>query len=451
MLTSLDDTICALATPPGRGGLGVIRVCGPQAFSIVDRISTRRGNKSCRLLEGHTLRRAVIADIDGSPIDDVLLAIFHAPSSFTGDDTVEISAHGGPIPLRRILDRLLAEGARAAGPGEFTRRSYLNGKMDLAQAEAVADIINAQTDEAHRFAMSQQAGRLSADVSATRDVILGVLARIEASIDFPEDVGELDTAACDAEIAVALAQIDRLLATADRGILYREGMSVVLSGRPNVGKSSLLNALLRTSRAIVTAVPGTTRDTLEETANIGGIPVRLTDTAGVRETGDIVEREGVRRSLESLEQADLVLLIRDATAGLHEDDLTLAAKAVHRPSLVVWNKSDLAAPMDDDGIAVSAMTGAGLEALEAEIVRRAAGSVPTDSGAAVVTHSRHRNALQAARAQLVEARATIARNMPPDFISIDVRGALTSLGEITGATATDDIINEIFSRFCIGK
>lgn len=450
VLTPLDETICALATPPGRGGIGVIRVSGPEAFAVVDRITVRPRGRSCRSYRGHTLHRAVVTDCEGAPIDDVLLAIFHNPASYTGDDTVEISCHGGPIPLRLTLERLLAQGARAAGPGEFTRRAYVNGKMDLAQAEAVADLINAQTDLAHRYAVSQQSGRLSASVTEIRDIVLGVLARIEASIDFPEDVGELDDAACDAELADAAARLDILLDTADRGMLAREGLSVVLAGRPNVGKSSLLNALLRTSRAIVTPIPGTTRDTLEETANIAGIPVRLTDTAGVRETGDVVEQEGVKRSLSTLDRADLVLLVRDASTGLDSEDIALERRAAASPHLIVWNKCDLKQP-PADGLGVSAATGQGIEALEQAIVALAAGGDFRDAGAAVVTHSRHRNALAAAREQIAASRETIARRMPPDFISIDVRGALVSLGEITGETATDDIINEIFSRFCIGK
>ena len=429
----------------------MIRVCGPEAFEIVDRVARSRRGRTCRSYPGYTLHRATVTAEDGTSIDDVLLSVFHGPASYTGDDTVELSCHGGPIPLRRTMERLLALGARAARPGEFTQRAFLNGKMDLAQAEAVADVINAQTEVAHRYAVSQQSGRLSAAVSLIRDIVLGVLARIEASIDFPEDVGELDNGACDAEIARASETIDSLLATADRGVLYREGMRVVLAGRPNVGKSSLLNALLRTARAIVTPVPGTTRDTLEETASIAGIPVRLTDTAGIRETGDIVEAEGVRRSLASLDQADLVLLVRDSADGRRPEDDRLAEAASGRPCMVVWNKADLASPPGGEGIAVSAVTGLGLDDLERAIAEHAGGSDPADAGAAVITHSRHRSALVSAGEQLAAARRTIVEGLPPDFISIDVRGALGALGEITGETATEDIINEIFSRFCIGK
>ncbi|MDQ2798441.1 MAG: tRNA uridine-5-carboxymethylaminomethyl(34) synthesis GTPase MnmE, partial [Armatimonadota bacterium] len=288
-----DETICALATPPGTGGIGVIRVSGPAAFAIVDRATWRPNHTPCGGWAGYTLHRADIVHPTGEVIDDVLLAVFHAPRSYTGEDVVEISAHGGPVPLRQILGRLLQCGARMAGPGEFTQRAFLNGKMDLAQAEAVGDIIAAQTEQAHRLARRQSDGSLSLAVAEVREIVLGVLARIEASIDFPEDVGELDTDACLAELALAERKSAALLATADQGILYREGLKVVLAGRPNVGKSSLLNALLRTNRAIVTPVPGTTRDVIEETLNLRGIPLRAVDTAGLRETDDEVEQIGV--------------------------------------------------------------------------------------------------------------------------------------------------------------
>jgi tRNA modification GTPase len=340
-----------------------------------------------------------------------------------------------------------------AEPGEFTQRAFLNGKMDLAQAEAVGDLIAAQTEEAQRLARRQQSGRLSLEVGQIRDSVLGALARIEASIDFPEDVGELDSEVCRHELAQAEERVERLLATADRGILYREGLKVVLAGRPNVGKSSLLNALLRTARAIVTPIPGTTRDVIEETLNLRGIPVRLVDTAGLRETNDIVERIGVERTRESVENADLVVLILDATAGETPEDRLLWAAIADRPHLVVWNKCDLVAGTPDRDLALSAATGWNIECLEEAIIETVlSGAVlPLDEQIPIVTHARHRQALETARIRLTEAQATLAAALPADFVSIDVRGALTALGEITGQTATDDIIHEIFARFCIGK
>ena len=487
-----DDTICALATPPGRGGIGVIRVSGPRAYEIVD--AATLPSRSWRTRRGHTLHRAVIRKYPGGDIDDVLLALFHAPKSYTGEDVVEIHAHGGPVPLRNILALLYELGAREAKPGEFTLRAFLNGKLDLAQAEAVADIIAADTQEAHSLAKSQQSGDLSKQVEEIRGIILGVLARIEASIDFPEDVGELDMEACRVEIGSAADSIERLLSTADAGILYREGARVVLAGRPNVGKSSLMNALLRTDRAIVTPIPGTTRDVIEEAANIAGIRLRLVDTAGVRETVDAVERIGVERTRASLEAADVALLVLDATAGRTPEDDVILDGIEGVPVVTVWNKSDLVtypqplpegkgvrtpprpSPYQEEGVlrnltptlslerrggqrgnpplavAVSALTGAGIDDLEKAIAEiLLAGTPALDDMSVVVTHSRHRHALASAREHLANAIATIDDYLPADFISIDVRGALVDLGEITGATATEDIINEIFSRFCIGK
>jgi len=447
------DTICALATPPGSGGLGVIRVSGPAAFAIVDRATWRPNHTPCAGWAGYTLHRADIVHPTGEVIDDVLLAVFHAPRSYTGEDVVEISAHGGPIPLRQILARLMQCGARPARPGEFTQRAFLNGRMDLAQAEAVGDIIAAQTEQAHRLARRQSEGRLSLAVAQIREIVLGVLARIEASIDFPEDVGELDADACQSDLSLAERQVGALLATADQGILYREGLKVVLAGRPNVGKSSLLNALLRADRAIVTPVPGTTRDVIEETLNLRGIPLRAVDTAGLRETEDEVERIGVARTRESLADADIALLVLDATAGETEEDAALRATLAGRPHILVWNKWDLkpgSAP-PAEGVVVSAATGWNLVALEDALADLALGGRAADTEDTFVTHARHKRALQSALARLADARNTLAAALPADFVSIDVRSALDALGEITGETATEDVISEIFSRFCIGK
>ena len=338
-------------------------------------------------------------DADGEAIDDVLLAVFHGPRSYTGEDVVEISGHGGPVPMRRILGRLLGSGARLADPGEFTQRAFLNGKMDLAQAEAVGDAIAARTEEAHRLARRQGEGRLSAAVLGVRDRLLGVLARIEASIDFPEDVGELDIALCEGELRGADGEIAALLATSDRGILYREGLKLVLAGRPNVGKSSLLNALLRTARAIVTPIPGTTRDVIEETLNLRGIPLRAMDTAGLRETEDEVEKIGVARTRDSIASADFVLLVLDATAGETPEDTELRAQMAGRPHLTVWNKWDLVEEQEEAltrlaagvraAIPLSAATGWNVDRLEEAIAEAVLGGLPppTDSHAAVVTHT----------------------------------------------------------------
>ncbi len=459
MLLRLDDTICALATPPGTGGIGVIRLSGPRAFAIADAVTKRPKNVPCRDRAGHTLHRALVVDAVGETLDDILLSIFHAPRSYTGEDVVEISGHGGPVPMRGILGRLLECGARLAEPGEFTLRAFLNGKMDLAQAEAVGDAIAAQTEEAHRLARRQGEGRLSAAVFSIRDRLLGVLARIEASIDFPEDVGDLDTGSCERELRAADGEVAALLATADRGILYRQGLKLVLAGRPNVGKSSLLNALLRTARAIVTPIPGTTRDVIEETMNLRGIPLRAVDTAGLRETDDEVEKIGVARTRDSMASADFVLLVLDAAAGETSEDVALRLSLAGRPHLVVWNKWDLVAStptppeLGVGGLPVSAATGWNMDVLEDTIADAVLGGLPppTENHAAVVTHARHRQALEKTRARMADALATLDSQLPADFLAIDVQAALSALGEITGQTTGDDIIAEIFSRFCIGK
>lgn len=454
MAAQNNDTICALATPAGTGGIGVIRLSGPDAFAVADRICARPRRKLCSANAGHTLHRAEVVHPNGDVIDDVLLAVFHAPRSYTGEDVVEISAHGGPVPLRQILARLLESGARLARPGEFTQRAFLNDKMDLAQAEAVGDIIAAQTEQAHRLARRQSAGHLSRAVGEVRNIVLGVLAQIEASIDFPEDVGELDTDVCLSELVQASRKIETLLATADAGILTREGLKVVLAGRPNVGKSSLLNALLRTNRAIVTPIPGTTRDVIEETLNLRGIPLRAVDTAGLRETADEVEQIGVARTRESLADADLVLLVLDAVIGETSEDTALRAELAEHSPLIVWNKWDLL-PGDQlspaGAVAVSAATGWNLTALEDAIAERALGGSVADAEGASVTHARHKHALETALGRLSDARQTLLADLPADFVSIDVHGALESLGTITGETATEDILAEIFSKFCIGK
>ena len=453
MVDSESETICAVATPPGTGGLGVIRVSGPSAFSVVDAATRRRA--SCASFAGHTLHRSRIIDTDGGAIDDVLVSVFHAPRSYTGENVVEISAHGSPLILGQILARLLECGARPARPGEFTQRAFLSGKMDLAQAEAVGDLIAARTAEAQKLARRQSEGRLSRAVQSIRSGILGVLARIEATIDFPEEVGELNTRECEAALTRASHEISELLATADSGILVREGLSVVLAGRPNVGKSSLLNALLRTSRAIVTATPGTTRDTLEETVNLSGVLLRVSDTAGLRETGDEVEKLGVARTYESIEAADLVLLVLDSAIGETPEDAALRRTLAARPHLVVWNKWDLSAqpalPADGGSVAVSALTGWNLDALEAAVLKLALGGAASLPESTLVTHARHQQALSASALQIDQARQSLESGLPADFASIDLRGALSTLGAITGETAAEDVIAEIFSRFCIGK
>ncbi len=468
----LTDTIAALATPPGRSSVAMFRVSGPAVFAVCDTIL--RSRKPSASYPTRTLHRARVVDPDkgSETVDDVFVAVFHAPHSYTGEDVAEITCHGGEIPIRRTLQLLMAHGARLAEPGEFTLRAYLNGKLDLAQAEAVADMIDARTDEAHHLAKVQQAGRLSSEVNTLRDQVLGVLARIEATIDFPEDVGEFPSIWAARELTEANHSLQSLIRSAGRGMLIRDGARVALIGSPNAGKSSLLNALLRRDRAIVTAVPGTTRDVIEESIVVNGVVLRLSDTAGIRESSDEVERLGIDRSRAAATDADVVVWVRDASlASETTEDSEMQRLVSGKPLVVAWNKVDLlrgnhqTTPQSPQALAVSALRGFGIEELEQEIARLAmercgsqvesesasdSGS-GTESGRAVVTHARHLAMLREASDAVARALQALDEAMPLDFVSIEAQTALDALGAVTGQTAPQDVIGEIFSKFCIGK
>jgi tRNA modification GTPase len=474
--TTADDTIAAIATPPGAGGIGIVRVSGPEAFSVgmaLFRPATSSGAND-EPPSSHLLTYGHVFDPDsGEVVDEVLAAFMRAPRTYTREDVVEINAHGGPLVLRRILELVLAAGARSARPGEMTLRAFLNGRLDLAQAEAVMALINAETDSGRRLALLQFQGALSERVRAARDDAMAALVRIEASIDFPEEeVPPADPAELDALMQRALEEVDRLLAGADRGRVLREGLRVALVGRPNVGKSSLLNALLGTERAIVTPVAGTTRDTIEERATLGGVGLHLVDTAGLSPTEDPVERIGVERSRAAARAADLLLLVVDASQPLGDLDLRAAAElhalreeecaaeVSERPVVLVLNKSDLPAMVSVAEASLlwpgapmahtSALAPDGTHDLEERIVALALGGSVQPSDA-LVSAARHRDALRRAREHVVAARATLADGLPLDFVSIDLRSALEALGTITGETATADLLDAIFAEFCIGK
>lgn len=465
-----DDTIAAIATPPGVGGIGIIRLSGPLAFAIGLRIfrtahplDDNASPPSHRLLYGH-----VVDSASDTMIDEALVAFMRAPRTYTREDVVEISAHGGPLVLRRILELALATGARAAQPGEMTLRAFLNGRVDLAQAEAVMALINAETDAGHRLALRQLQGELSAEVTEARTHLMAALVRIEASIDFPEEeVPPPNSAELSALIAEAQQVVERLLAGADRGRILREGLRVALVGRPNVGKSSLLNALLRTERAIVTPIAGTTRDTVEEKALIGGIAVQLVDTAGLTPTDDPVERIGVERSRAAAEASDVLLLVLDGSEPLTPLDETVAAELrtlaredASRPALLVLNKADLPRQIDDEAaqtlwpdaplVATSTVTGDGLASLEGQIAALAFGGT-AQAGDVLVSSARHKDTLRRSLENVQAAHVTLADGLPLDFVAIDLRAALEALGEITGETATADLLDRIFAEFCIGK
>jgi tRNA modification GTPase len=444
------STIAAIATPIGVGGVSMIRVSGPLAIEVADRAT---GGKAGRML-ANTIQYAHILDAHGETIDDGMLAVFHAPRSFTGEDTVEFTGHGGMLVTSEVLGRMMECGATSAGPGEFTQRAFLNGKLDLTQAEGIMDLISAQTRLALRAARSQLEGTLGQRTTAARDALLEILAHLEAWIDFPEEdidpqTGELFRNG----VRKVLATIDSLLATADQGRILREGVRTVIFGEPNVGKSSLLNRLLGFERAIVSDIAGTTRDTIEEIINLHGIPLRLIDTAGVREAGDTIEAAGIQRTVRQIESADLLLEVVDASRPRPERQILPHTEANH---LLVLNKSDLGEHPDwqavTDGVRLSCERGDGFDALSSAIRDRLHFGEADWGEHAVAINTRHKASLERARASLAEA-LTLLENpgTDPELATIDLREALDALGEIPGKLDTEDLLGVIFSSFCIGK
>jgi tRNA modification GTPase len=468
MSFSTTDTIVAIATPPGQGGVGIVRLSGPQAWDIVGQLFVRRARGPLRPQRLYYGR--IIAPATGDILDDGLVACMRGPHSYTGEDVAEINAHGAPVILQRIVAAALALGARAAEPGEMTLRAFLHGRIDLAQAEAVADLIAAQSDAAARQARGQLDGRLSVKIQAARAEILHALAPIAASIDFPEDeVPSPDRDDLAKRIAAAAGVATDLLASAAQGRIVREGVRCAIVGRPNVGKSSVLNRLLGTDRAIVTPIAGTTRDTIEATTSIGGVAFHLIDTAGIAATDDPIERLGIDRSRAALTEADVALLVVDRSVPLTDADHAILDEAwalgfgAARGLVIALNKSDLPPALDDAGyaaladtsdptcrIATSTLTGAGMAELEAALLAAALGG-PLTEGAALVARARHRDALRAAVASLAAAQATLADGLPLDLVAEDLHDALHALGLITGESVTDDLLGAIFSEFCIGK
>jgi tRNA modification GTPase len=479
-----NDTIAAIATPPGVGGIGVIRVSGPDAFSLVMPLFRQPHGRDDQP-QSHMLTYGHIIDpTTEEVVDEVLVACMNAPRTYTSENVVEIQGHGGPLVLQRMLRLVLRQGARMANPGEFTLRAFLNGRLDLAQAEAVMDLIGAQTEAGQRLALQQLRGRISTQVEEARTAILGVVARIEASIDFPEeDVPVPQPEELHPLIAIAQQQVDTLLAGAEQGKLYRQGLRTAIIGRPNVGKSSLLNALLRTDRAIVTPIAGTTRDTVEEVANLRGIPLHLIDTAGITPSADPIEQIGIQRSRAAAESADIVLLVFDGSELLTMQDRQVSQELAamgfgtanasdtngayrtnnssRRPVIVVVNKADCAQRLDAADVQLlwpespmvntSTRTGAGLPQLEKTIAELVLAGKPLHSESVLVTSTRHVEALRRAAEHLRAANSTLDRHLPLDFVSIDLRAAYDTLGEITGETASDDLLERIFHEFCIGK
>jgi tRNA modification GTPase len=459
-----EDTIAAIATPLGSGGLGVIRISGPDSLSVADRLF--RSSAPLSQVPSHTLHHGLVLD-GGEPLDDAVAAVFRAPRSYTGEDVVELSCHGNPALLRRALGACLAAGARGAGPGEFTRRAFLNGRMDLAQAEAVSALVAARSEEVRRWSLDQLRGGLSARIKDMRGRVLDALARLEATLDFSEDeVPEFTREDIVRTLSSLLGEVETLLSTADRGRLFREGLKAVLAGRPNTGKSSLFNALLDSDRAIVHESPGTTRDTLEESLIVEGLPVTLTDTAGLRFDSGPVEAEGVCRARKALEEADVALWVMDASEPLHPEDRRAAASAAK--TIAVFNKMDLvrlgpseradldrsaraADPAVGRSVFVSARTGEGLDDL-----RKALASLPTAQnrdaaeGPTLIV-DRHIGLVREASAALARCLRAAQTGGTEECLAVELRQALGALDQISGTDVSDDVLNAIFSKFCVGK
>ena len=457
------DTIAAIATAPGAGGLAVVRVSGARALALAG-----------ELFEGGRLERAADHSLThgwahwpGDPsrrIDEVVAAVFRAPRSYTCEDVVELSCHGGSLTARRLLDALLAAGARLAQPGEFTMRAFLNGRLDLAQAEAVADLIQAENEAARELALAQLAGSLSARLAEIEERITDAAAEVEARVDFAEDVGGIEVPAhvCDA-IAAADRALAQLLAGSAWARAIREGLRVPIVGRPNVGKSSLFNALLGEERAIVASVPGTTRDRVSEAVEISGVRIQLSDTAGLRDDAEPLERLGIERARAALSEARVAIWVLDAGEALSADDLAVAAALEGRRVLVAFNKCDRPPRLDRTavaqrlngttwrGVEVSAITGVGLDAMRAALAELAGAGAAGSSGGPVAAHPRHVDALERARAALDRAAQAAAVGACGEIVAFELREALDAIGEVSGRRASEELLDRIFSRFCIGK
>jgi tRNA modification GTPase len=475
MRGGLEDTICAIATPAGEGGIGVVRISGPQALSVAAGLLRLRSGQPLSSVVTHTihladllipasLRQPRTSSHPHNPtatdlFDEALMVYMKAPRSFTGEDVVEIHSHGGWLVLSLLCRACVEAGARLAEPGEFTKRAFLNGRLDLSQAEAVLDTIRAKSCASLNAAQRQLRGDLAREVDTAREALLHMLAHLEAGIDFvEEDIELLKKQELTQAIERVSGLIERLQATSRQGRLLREGARVVIAGRPNVGKSSILNRLLKEDRAIVTAVPGTTRDVIEESIDLEGLMIHLVDTAGIRDTVDEVEREGIKRSRSAQQEADLQIIVIDGSASLTSDDRDLIDQAVVNKHVIAINKADLPVLVEPSSIgtkactvALSAKTGAGIDALRTAIRSQLIGAGGETTDGVMVTNVRHQAALARAGESLRHAAQSITAGLAAELLAIDMRAAADALGEITGVITTDEILERIFSEFCIGK
>ena len=447
-------TIAAISTPAGHGGIGIVRLSGEDALKITKKVFKPKKN---RKYKSHTIRYGYIVDAENNIIDEVLVSYFKAPNTYTGEDVCEINCHGGSVSTKQILELVLKNGAVMAEAGEFTKKAFINGKMDLSQAEAVIDIINSKSEKENRASVNQLQGFLSKKINEIKQDIIDILVDIEANIDYPEyDIEEVKRENIEKTLEKSIEKLIKLENSFDNGKMLKEGVTTAIIGKPNVGKSSLLNALLKEERAIVTEIPGTTRDTIEEYITIKGVPLKIIDTAGIRETTDRVEEIGVEKSKKILNEAQLVLILLDATRDLEQEDLELLSLVENKKHIVVINKIDVENKIDKTKIMgeiveISAKTLEGLEKLEDVIENMFSFNDIEVENEAIITSLRHKQLIVLAKEELEKTRDAVINGLPIDMLSIEIQNAIQHLGEITGEAVSEDVIKGIFSKFCVGK
>ena len=457
----IDDTIAAIATAPGEGGIGIIRISGEKSLQVAQSIFKSKSGKMIKDYNARTLIYGTVVDNE-KVIDEVLVAYMKGPNSYTAEDVIEINCHGGFISVKKILELILSKGVRLAEAGEFTKRAFLNGRIDLSQAEAIIDVIKSKTDMAHEVAQSQLEGSLAKKIKDLRMNVTEVLAHLEVSIDFAEeDVEEITYQTLEEKALELRNEIKKLYDTAESGKILRDGLKTVIVGKPNVGKSSLLNSILGENRAIVTDIAGTTRDVIEEFVNIKGIPLKIVDTAGIRETEDVVEKIGVEKSRESFSTADLVIMVLDASRKLSEEDMEILESLKNKKTVVLLNKMDLEPQIElekieefvnsEDIIKISALKHQGIEELQDKIEAMVYHGSVKNSSNLMITNSRHKDALFKAYESINDAISAIEQRMPYDFIEVDFKNIWDYLGYINGDTVREDLLDTIFANFCIGK
>nr|WP_330385845.1 tRNA uridine-5-carboxymethylaminomethyl(34) synthesis GTPase MnmE [Romboutsia timonensis] len=457
----MDDTIAAIATAPGEGGIGIIRISGEKSLQVAQSIFKSKSGKMIKDYNARTLIYGTVVDNE-KVIDEVLVAYMKGPNSYTAEDVIEINCHGGFISVKKILELILSKGVRLAEAGEFTKRAFLNGRIDLSQAEAIIDVIKSKTDMAHEVAQSQLEGSLAKKIKDLRMNVTEVLAHLEVSIDFAEeDVEEITYQILEEKALELRNEIKKLYDTAESGKILRDGLKTVIVGKPNVGKSSLLNSILGENRAIVTDIAGTTRDVIEEFVNIKGIPLKIVDTAGIRETEDVVEKIGVEKSRESFSTADLVIMVLDASRKLSEEDMEILESLKNKKTIVLLNKMDLEPQIElekieefvnsEDIIKISALKHQGIEELQDKIEAMVYHGSVKNSSNLMITNSRHKDALFKAYESINDAISAIEQRMPYDFIEVDFKNIWDYLGYINGDTVREDLLDTIFANFCIGK